>query len=450
MKNNSIFICTNCDAQSPKWSGRCLDCGKWNTLEESAVSKNVKSENIKPAKVATLDSVDSKSKQRFSTGIGEVDQVLGASADVPGFVSGSLVLLGGDPGIGKSTLALQIALNSSKTGLSTLYVSGEESLSQIRLRAERITNILDKLRVLSETNLEVILATMESIRPVFVIIDSIQTMYSESATGVAGGLSQVSMATARILQTAKPLGITVLIIGHVTKEGNLAGPRTLEHMVDVVMYLEGERFMSSRILRCVKNRFGGTNEVGVFEMKAAGLSVVKNPSEVFLSERSHKKAGSAITCTVEGTRPLLLEVQSLTTKTQFNYPKRTATGFDYNRLQLISAVIQKSLRIDLFSSDVFVSVAGGFKITETACDLALAMSVVSSLKEKMVPEDTVMVGELGLTGEIRRVGQIEKRIAEAAKLGFKKMIIPTGQKVTSTKIKLVPVADLAEAVRAIG
>lgn len=418
------------------------------TEQQQTVSRS--QANIKPAQVSILGSVDSINAKRFSSGIDEVNSVLGTNAKSSGFVSGSLVLLGGDPGIGKSTLALQIALNTSKNGLSTLYVSGEESLPQIKIRGERITKSLDTLKALSETNLDRVIATIESEKPELVIIDSIQTMYSESATGVAGGQAQVSNATARILESVKPLGVTALIIGHVTKEGNLAGPRMLEHMVDVVLYLEGERFLQSRILRCVKNRFGSTNEVGVFEMKNNGLAVVENPSEVFLSQRAHKKSGSVITCTMEGTRPLLLEVQALISKTQFNYPKRTATGFDFNRLQLISAVLQKSLRLNLYSDDIFVSVAGGFRISETACDLAVALSVVSSLKDTTISEDTVVVGELGLTGEVRRVGQMEKRISEAAKLGFKKMIVPAGQKISSSKIKIIPVRDLGEVVGAIG
>ena len=447
MKSQTIFVCSHCDSQFPKWSGRCASCGKWNTLvEQKAVSTGKLGQKGKPVKIANLTQVDAGALNRLQTNISEFDEILGGKDDKFGIVPGSLILLGGDPGIGKSTLALQAALNLANAGIKTLYVSGEESLGQIKLRAQRIADNLKNLAVVSENNLDAVLATAEQILPKFLVIDSIQTMYSETATGVAGGIAQVSAATARIMELAKSRNIATLIIGHVTKEGNLAGPRLLEHMVDTVLYLEGERFLSFRILRCIKNRFGSTNEVGVFEMRETGLVPVANPSEVFLSQRVFRKPGSIITCALEGSQVLLLEVQALTAKSQFNYPKRAANGFDFNRLQLIAAVLQKVLRLNLLSFDIFVSIAGGFKISETACDLAVALSIVSSFKDKAWPDDLTAVGELGLTGEVRHVPQVKKRIAEAAKLGFKKMLIPADQKVSSAKIKLLPVADIKEAV----
>ena len=441
MKVETIFVCSSCSSQFPKWTGRCVNCGKWNTLAEERRTSQKTGASAKPAAVASLGQVQIAENSRFSSGLEELDAILG-----DGFVPGSLVLLGGDPGIGKSTLALQAALSAAHRGLTTLYVSGEESLPQIKLRGQRLDERLDDLLVVSETSLETVLGTVEQIKPQLLVIDSIQTLYSENVSGVAGGMAQVSAATARILETSKPLNVTTLIIGHVTKEGNLAGPRLLEHMVDVVLYLEGERFGSFRILRCVKNRFGTTNEVGVFEMKEKGMEAIADPSRLFLAERVTAKPGNVVTATVDGSRALLLEIQALVSRAEFSYPKRTATGFDYNRLQLLTAVISKSLRLDLSQKDLYVSVAGGYRIAETACDLAVALSVVSSYKDTAFPDDTVVLGELGLSGEVRRVTQSTKRLKEAEKLGFTKALVPVGEKY-SGKIKTLPVHDLPEAVK---
>jgi DNA repair protein RadA/Sms len=446
MKSQTIFVCTKCDSQFPKWSGRCLSCGAWNSLTEQQSAVIGKSAGARPVKTSTLASVDISFSRRLPTGQSELDLILGGEDGNFGLVPGSLVLLGGDPGIGKSTLALQAALYLANQSLAVLYVSGEESLPQIKLRAQRISPNLEKLQVLSESNLDAVLATVEAQKPKVLVIDSVQTMYSDIASGVAGGVAQVSYATARILECIKRLNTVTFIIGHVTKEGNLAGPKMLEHMVDVVLYLEGERDQAFRILRCIKNRFGATSEVGVFEMKEAGLAEVSDPSRLFLAGRVTKHPGNAVTCTLEGTRALLLEIQALCVKSQFNYPKRTSTGFDLNRLLLLAAVLQKNLGLKLFEQDIFVSVAGGYKISEPACDLAVALAIYSSLKDLPVSDDICAVGEVGLSGEIRGVSRVEKRINEAAKLGFGRIIIPQiGHQVSSSKIKILPVSDLKQA-----
>ena len=374
------------------------------------------------------------------SGIGEFDEVVGG-----GIVPGSLVLLGGDPGIGKSTLALQLSM---KLPEDVLYVSGEESVSQIKLRAGRISKS-HELNVLAETDLEAVLSTIEAQSPRLVIVDSIQTMYSESASGVAGGVAQVTNAVQRIMRLAKQNHISFIIIGHVTKEGYLAGPKTLEHMVDTVLYLEGERFASFRILRCVKNRFGTTNEVGVFEMQGAGLAEVKNPSQLFLGEESIKASGNAVTAVMEGSRALLLEIQALTSVTNFGYPKRTTAGFDANRLQLLTAILAKRAGINVNNQDIYVNVVGGIKIDEPAADLAVALAIVSSLKDIII-QDTAIIGELGLSGEVRYVPNLEKRIKEAQKLGFKKIICPKSRlEIKETKIKILQVKTLQEAIASI-
>jgi DNA repair protein RadA/Sms len=374
------------------------------------------------------------------SGIGEFDDVLGG-----GLVPGSLVLLGGDPGIGKSTLALQLSLLLKDR---VLYVSGEESVHQIKLRASRISQA-HNLNVLAETDLAAVLGMVEARHPELVIIDSIQTMYSEQASGVAGGVSQVTNAVQQIMHVAKNLHITFIIIGHVTKEGYLAGPKTLEHMVDTVLYLEGERFASFRVLRCVKNRFGTTNEVGVFEMVGAGLAEVKNPSQLFLGEDSISASGNTITSIMEGSRALLLEIQALTSTSNFGYPKRTTAGFDANRLQLLTAILSKRAGLNLSNQDIYVNVVGGIKIDEPAADLAVALAIVSSLKDSVI-SDTVIIGELGLSGEVRYVPNLEKRIKEAEKLGFKKIICPRSRlEIKNSKIKILQVKTLQEAIKEI-
>ncbi len=447
-KNQTIFVCSNCGAKTSRWQGKCPNCGEWNTLEEQKIVSGG-SKGAAPARAGSpvsLASIEAKAADRVRTGIGEFDDVVGG-----GIVPGSLILLGGDPGIGKSTLALQLSMQMQSVGdrqeidqKTVLYVSGEESVNQIKYRANRI-NSTHGLQVLAETDLESILATVEASQPDVVIIDSIQTMYSETASGVAGGVAQVTFAVQRIMRVAKQLHISFIIIGHVTKEGNLAGPKTLEHMVDTVLYLEGERFASFRILRCVKNRFGTTNEVGVFEMQGEGLVEVKNPSQLFLGDDAIKASGNIITSVVEGSRALLLEIQALTSVTNFGYPKRTTAGFDANRLQLLTAIISKRAGINLSNQDIYVNVVGGIKITEPSADLAVALAIVSSMKD-IVIEKTVVIGELGLSGEVRYVNNLEKRVKEAEKLGFERIICPKIKTTAKSKAEIIGVKNLSEAI----
>ena len=437
MKSQIVFVCSECQYKTPRWQGKCLNCGQWNTLEQQAVSSQRTSSGI-AAKSVDLLGVELSSHKRILTGIGEFDEVVGG-----GLVPGSLVLLGGDPGIGKSTLALQLSMSIAN---KVLYVSGEESVSQIKLRADRI-NRGKSLAVLAETSLDQILTAVESAQPELVIIDSIQTMYSETASGVAGGVAQVTSAVQQIMRLAKMSHISFILIGHVTKEGYLAGPKTLEHMVDTVLYLEGERFASFRILRCVKNRFGTTNEVGVFEMAGGGLVEVKNPSQLFLGEDSIAASGNTITCVLEGSRALLLEIQALTSASSFGYPKRTTAGFDNNRLQLLCAILSKRAGLNLSNQDIYVNVVGGIKIDEPAADLAVALAIVSSIKDSII-KDTVVIGELGLSGEVRFIPNLEKRIREAEKLGFKKIICPKNKITGKTgKIEIAQVKTLSEALK---
>lgn len=444
-KSQTIFICSNCQNKTPRWQGKCPNCGQWNTLEEHKAASNKQPAGAAAAPVE-LASVDVEIRQRIKTGISEFDEVVGG-----GIVPGSLVLLGGDPGIGKSTLALQLSMSLSEeepTQGSLLYVSGEESVHQIKLRAGRVSKT-HTLAVLSETDLNAVLATVEARHPRLVVIDSIQTMYSEETSGVAGGVAQVTGAVQKIMRLAKQLHISFIIIGHVTKEGYLAGPKTLEHMVDTVLYLEGERFASFRILRCVKNRFGTTNEVGVFEMVQSGLLEVKNPSQLFIGDEQLAASGNAITSVMEGSRALLLEIQALTSTTNFGYPKRTTAGFDNNRLQLLIAILSKRGGLNLGNQDIYVNVVGGISISEPAADLAVAVAIVSSLKDSVL-NGTVVIGELGLSGEVRFVPNLEKRIREAEKLGFKRIICPRGRSdLKSSKIQIVEVKTLAEAIKLI-
>lgn len=430
VKTKTIFACSNCAATTSRWQGKCPTCGQWNTLQEQAVVQTKASSKTlgQAAKPELLSALRHEDFQRFDTGINELNVVLGG-----GMVPGSMVLLGGDPGIGKSTLALQAAVYAQKQGKGVLYVSGEESAHQIKMRASRLDSVADLL-VLPETNLETILATLMAEQPELVIIDSIQTMNSQEVNGVVGGVSQISYATNSLMRIAKEYHIAILIIGHVTKEGMLAGPKTLEHMVDTVLYLEGERFTSLRLLRSNKNRFGSAGEVGVFQMSEAGLEEVKNPSALFLEQRDKPLAGSCTTAILEGNKVLLLEVQALTSPTSFGYPRRTTSGFDLNRLQLILAVLQKSLKVNVSNQDVYVNVAGGFKLDERAADLPVALAILSSLSGKALPLHCVAFGELGLLGEIRGVSQVDKRIKEAEKLGFE-MVISGGRSNSEKKYK---------------
>ncbi|HVY68116.1 MAG TPA: DNA repair protein RadA, partial [Patescibacteria group bacterium] len=435
-KSSIIFVCSQCGFKSPRWQGKCPSCGQWNTLEERKTSASSGgSRSTAAVQPVDLAGVEFEARHRLPSGLREFDDVIGG-----GLVPGSLVLLGGDPGIGKSTLALQLSLRLQRP---VLYVSGEESVQQIKLRASRISP-RHELAVLAETDLESVLATVEARGPEVVIIDSVQTMYSEAASGVAGGVAQVTNAVQRIMRLAKQAQISFILIGHVTKEGYLAGPKTLEHMVDTVLYLEGERFAAFRILRCVKNRFGTTNEVGVFEMLHDGLQEVQNPSRLFLSEESVQASGNVVACVAEGSRALLLEMQALTSVTNFGYPKRTTAGYDANRLQLLCAILSKRAGLNLSNQDIYINVVGGIKVDEPAADLAAAAAIVSSLKEQTVA-DTVIVGELGLSGEVRFVPNLEKRIKEAEKLGFGRIICPAAKAPKAGKINILPVKTLQEA-----
>lgn len=423
------FICSNCSAVSPRWQGKCPSCGEWNTLAESVVAasrgKGAGALGRPKGEVVNLRDSKNENRQRFTSGIGEFDLVLGG-----GFVQGSLVLLGGDPGVGKSTLALQSALLIKEKNIDVLYISGEESAHQLYSRAERLSRDIN-LNVLNETSLEEIMLHLESNGPSLAIIDSIQTITSSEVNGVTGGVSQVAFVTNSLMRLAKQLHITLLIIGHVTKEGMLAGPKTLEHMVDTVLYLEGERFSGLRILRCQKNRFGSTGEVGVFEMKGGGLAEVKNPGAVFLEQRTSGIPGTCVAAVLEGNKTLLLEVQALTNPSGFGYPKRASSGFDNNRLQLLLAIMEKRLGVKVASQDVYINVAGGFDLQERAADLPVVLAILSSLKNKPVPENLVAFGEVGLAGEVRSVTQGDKRMKEASKLGFSEVMC--GGKLASTK-----------------
>lgn len=418
VKTKQQFVCSVCGFKDIKWQGKCPECNQWNTFEEQTVigSSKTGSGMISGSKIEQLSKVNSTAVPRFSSGLKELDLVLGG-----GIVPGSLILLGGDPGIGKSTLALQAALLLSEQNKKVLYVSGEESSYQIKLRSNRIDSKID-LSVLAETNLENILNTLSIEQPDLVIIDSIQTVNSNEVNGVVGGVSQISYATNSLMRMAKANHIATIIIGHVTKEGMLAGPKTLEHMVDAVMYLEGERFTNLRLLRCQKNRFGSTGEVGVFDMHESGLVEVGNPSSIFLGERSMGSSGTCITPILEGNKVLLLEVQALVTKANFNYPKRAASGFDVNRLQLLLAILQKRLQYDFSTLDVYINVAGGFELGERAADLPVALAILSSVSDVVLPQTLAAFGEIGLSGEVRGVTQADKRIKEAVKLGFNNIV----------------------------
>lgn len=424
MKKKSIFFCQNCGHEESKWLGQCPVCKEWNTFveEKAAPAKAGALKAVKTgkeAKAVVLSSVKADEDERELTGIKELDRVLGG-----GIVTGSLVLVGGDPGIGKSTLLLQVCKRLSDKNRKILYISGEESLKQIKMRADRMGDFSDTLYLLCETNLDIIRGVIEEQNPDMVVIDSIQTMYDETVASAPGSVSQVRESTNVFMQLAKGLGISIFIVGHVTKEGTVAGPRVLEHMVDTVLYFEGDRHASYRILRSVKNRFGSTNEIGVFEMREKGLIEVENPSEYMLSGRPECASGSVVACAIEGTRPMLLEIQALVCKSNFGMPRRTAAGLDYNRVNLLMAVLEKRMGLPLSNYDAYVNVAGGIRMNEPATDLGIVMSIVSSYKNRPVSEDTIVFGEVGLSGEVRAVTMPEQRVAEAKKLGFKTCIIP--------------------------
>ncbi len=417
-KKRTQFVCQSCGYRSPKWLGRCPACGQWDSLvEETRTTPSVTS-TLPPTPLSLTELVSSPSK-RLSTGLYELDQVLGG-----GLVPGSLVLLGGDPGIGKSTLLLQVMHNISKTCGKVLYLSGEESAEQIKIRAHRLGVEAAQIYLLAETNLELALAAVEQLQPKVLVVDSIQTVFLPEITSAPGSVAQVRECAARLLNVAKGKNIATFLVGHVTKEGALAGPRVLEHLVDTVLYFEGERGAPFRLLRAVKNRFGSTNEIGVFEMTDKGLCPVDNPSEIFISQSTMGIAGSVITATIEGTRPVLVEVQALVTNTPLAVPRRTSVGFDPQRLAMLAAILEKRLGLNFYNRDIYLNVVGGLKLTEPGADLAVVLALATSYLDRPLPKESIVFGEVGLTGEIRPVTQALLRLKEAARLGFKRAFIP--------------------------
>lgn len=449
-KNKTKYVCQNCGHTEAKWLGKCPACGQWDTLvEEMPVPEKLQKaylpESATKSVPKPLTKVVEQETERLATGIREFDRVLGG-----GLVPGSLVLLGGTPGIGKSTILLDAGIRFAQRGITTLYVSGEESEEQTALRAKRLGGASDKLFVMTATDLDGILLQTAQMQPKILVIDSIQTMYNSELDGAAGSVGQVRECTAKLLQFAKTTGIAVLIIGHVTKDGNIAGPRLLEHMVDVVLQFEGDRSYSFRILRALKNRFGSTGESGIFSMEANGLVQVDNPAGLFLEQHRQEVAGSVISACMEGNRPIMVEVQALVAKTPYGLPRRTAVGFDLNRLNMLIAILERRQGIDFSVYDSYANVVGGMKIQEPAADLAVAAALVSAHKNVAVPCDTLLFGEIGLTGEVRRVGNPERRISDAINLGFKRFIIP---EVTLTQkfegVEIVKVSTLTEALKEI-
>jgi len=450
-KNKTLFFCANCGHQAYKWLGRCPSCGEWNTFVEEEIrdtpdnTSGFRYDGV-PQSMAAIEAND---EDRVLTGIAELDRVLGG-----GIVSGSAVLIGGDPGIGKSTLLLQVFEKLAAKGLKVLYVSGEESARQIKLRGKRLGATASDMLILIEVELETILARLEELKPAVAVIDSIQTIYSAAFSSTPGSVGQVREAAGRLILFAKKTGVPVFLVGHVTKDGSIAGPKILEHMVDTVLYFEGDSGHAYRIVRCIKNRFGPTHEIGVFEMRDNGLAEVANPSAFFLAERPEGAAGSVVVPSIEGTRPILVEVQSLVSATSFGMPRRTAIGVDHNRVSLLTAVMDKVCGIHVGNSDIFINVAGGVKVEETATDLGTVAAVSSSFLNRPIAAGTVVFGEVGLTGEIRAVSQSEVRIKEAARMGFKRCIFPgkaSGEKgkpvkssVSESNIELIPIRSLGE------
>ncbi|TET75460.1 MAG: DNA repair protein RadA [Dehalococcoidia bacterium] len=438
----SVFVCQQCGNESPKWLGHCPDCDQWNTYVETVVKHTPAA--TPPTPVQELSQLPTNSAPRLALPLTEFNRVLGG-----GIVPGSMVLIAGDPGIGKSTLLLEVAGMTAEREGKVLYVSGEESVHQIKLRADRLGIRGEGLYLLPETDLENIIERGREMSPRLVVIDSIQAVYLSGLTSAAGSLAQVRECTLRLMRWAKSSNTPIFIVGHVTKDGAIAGPHTLEHIVDVVLYLEGERFSAYRLLRGVKNRFGSTNEVGVFEMRDQGLVEIANPSQVFLSQRSQGAIGSVIVPTLEGTRPLLVEIQALTSPTSFGLPRRNANGVDYNRLLMITAVLTKRVRLALGNQDIIANVVGGIRVNEPAADLGLALAIASSSRNARVNPDLVAIGEVGLSGELRAVSQLEKRLSEAAKLGFKSCLLPplqSGQK-PPPGIEPIPVSSLSQALK---
>ncbi len=419
----TVFFCQECGYESSKWMGQCPSCKAWNSFVEETVSKSDYKNSPKKTSVSSvpcsLSEVVISENEKLSTGIGELDRVLGG-----GVVKGSLVLVGGDPGIGKSTLLLQVCKNISSCGHKILYISGEESKTQIKMRADRIGSFSDDMQLFCETDLDSISEVIRTSKPELVVIDSIQTMYNADVSSAPGSVSQVRESTAVLMQLAKGLGVSIFIVGHVTKEGTVAGPRVLEHMVDTVLYFEGDRYASYRILRGVKNRFGSTNEIGVFEMRSEGLAEVLNPSEYMLEGRPVDASGCVVSCSMEGTRPILIEIQALVCNSNFGIPRRQSIGTDYNRVNLLMAVLEKRLGIQCGNCDAYINVTGGMKITEPSIDLGIVIAILSSFRNRMIPPETVVFGEVGLSGEIRNVSMPQVRASEAKKLGFKTCVVP--------------------------
>jgi len=441
------YVCQSCGYTTLKWLGKCPECGQWDSLVEETVIPESKAsfldvkEQPRPKK---LDSISIGELKRMATGIREFDRVLGG-----GIVPGSLVLLGGDPGIGKSTIVLDASMRFSENGIKVLYVSGEESEGQTAMRAKRLGISGRDLLIMTATDLAVILAQAQEVKPALLVIDSIQTMYNAEFETAAGSVGQVRECTAKLLRFAKSTGIAVLIIGHVTKEGNIAGPRLLEHMVDVVLQFEGDRSYAFRVLRALKNRFGSTNESGIFSMEESGLKEVTNPSGLFLEKRAAIVPGSVVCACLEGARPLLVEMQALVARTPYGMPRRTAVGFDYNRINMLLAILEKRLGMDFGTQDVYINVVGGMRVTEPAADIAVVAAIVSSYRNKPVMPGTLAVGEVGLTGEVRRVGFVERRIKEAQNLGFQKFVIPAGNLSVKTKPEgIIQVNTVEEALAA--
>ena len=450
------YKCRSCGYISASYLGRCPNCGAWNQFEKETQEVQKRSAKVAPSQLikktglnepVNLDKIKAEKEERIETESEELNRVLGG-----GIVPGSLVLIGGDPGIGKSTLMLQIMSDLSKK-YKVLYVSGEESAEQIKLRADRLNIKNDDILFLGETDIDIIDQNIEELNPKLVIIDSMQTMYSEDISSAPGSVSQVREITSRIMKICKSRKITTIIIGHVTKDGNIAGPRVLEHMVDTVLYIEGERYFSYRMIRGVKNRFGSTNEVGMFEMQEKGMVEITNPSSILISEREDNPSGSVVVATVEGTRPLLVELQALVTQSVFGLPRRTANGIDYNRLTLLVAVMEKKAGFMLGNQDVYLNVVGGLKVNEPALDLGIILATASSFKNVSIPKGVIALGEVGLTGEVRTINMMEKRLKEAERLGFKKCIIPENNKKLlkeSYKLDIIGVKNINEAMKAIG
>lgn len=443
-KKGTVFFCQECGYESSKWMGQCPGCKAWNSFVEEMIQQNIvstsgkKTSAISSKEPAVLSSVSLSKEDRVEIGIEELDRVLGG-----GIVPGSLCLVGGDPGIGKSTLLLQVCQRLAAQGRKVLYISGEESLKQIKIRAMRIGEFTDSLLLFCETNLGIIEETIRKVMPEVVIIDSIQTMYNENVGAAPGSVSQVRESTGVFLQIAKGLGVSIFIVGHVTKEGTVAGPRVLEHMVDTVLYFEGDRHASYRILRGVKNRFGSTNEIGVFEMRSEGLTEVKNPSEFMLSGKPEGASGSVVACSMEGTRPVLIEIQALVCQSNFGIPRRQATGTDFNRLNLLMAVLEKRVGLQVSGCDAYVNIAGGMRLQEPALDLGIIMALVSSYKNRAIDDKTVVFGEVGLSGEVRAVNMTEQRVLEAKKLGFTHCVVPRSGLEGLSKIEGIKITGVA-------